>query len=163
MVVSDGAILPIGGTVDNTGSIAVGSTGDATSLEILVRGAMLTGGGSLTLSDHSANAVFGGDPSAILTNVDNTISGAGQLGQGSLTLDNQGTIDATGANALVIDTGANAIVNTGTLKASGAGGLVVDSALTGGGKAEIGVSSLEFAAGSDAAVSFDAGAAGTLK
>ena len=104
------------------------------------------------------------DPSAVLTNVDNIISGAGQLGGGSLTLDNQGLIDADGANALVIDTGANAIVNTGTLMASGAGGLVLASAVTGGGAAEIdGSSSLEFAAASDAQVSFDAGASGTLK
>ncbi len=164
MTVSDGAILPIGGTIDNTGTIAVNSTGDETDLEILVRGATLTGGGHLTLSDDGANVVFGGDPSAVLTNVDNIISGAGQLGDGSLTLDNQRIIDANGANALVIDTGANAVVNTGTLMASGAGGLVVQSAVTGGGAAEIdGSSSLEFAAASDAQVSFDAGASGTLK
>jgi large repetitive protein len=48
-----------------------------------------------------------------------------------LALDNEagGTIDATGANALVIDTGSNAVANSGTLEASGAGGLVIDSAL----------------------------------
>src|SRR5439155_17092802 len=41
---------------------------------------------------------------------------------------------------------------------------VVESALQGGGKAEIsGSSSIEFAAASDAAVSFDIGATGTLK
>ena len=166
MVVSDGAILPIGGTIDNTGTIAVGSTGAETDLEILVRGATLTGGGHLTLSDDSANVVFGGDPSAVLTNVDNIISGAGQLGGGSLTLDNEagGVIDADGANALVIDTGANVFSNTGTVRASGAGGLIVESAMTGGGKAEIGAgSSIEFAVASDARVNFDASAGGTLK
>jgi hypothetical protein len=89
-------------------------------------------------------------------------------------LHNEGTIAATGTNALVIDTGANAVVNTGLLKATGAGGLVVESAVAGdpimpgSGKAEIGVgSSIEFAQASDAAVSFDAGttsmAASTLK
>ena len=40
-----------------------------------------------------------------LTNVDNTISGAGQIGAGQMTLINEGTIIATGTNALVIDTG----------------------------------------------------------
>jgi hypothetical protein len=163
MSVSDGAILPVGGTIDNTGTIALNSTGDETDLEILVRGATLTGGGHLVLSDNSQNVVFGGDPSAVLDNVDNRVSGAGQLGAGSLTLHNEGVIDATGTNALVIDTGANAIVNTGTLVASAAGGLVVKSAMTGGGAAEIGgASSIEFGAASDAAVSFGEGASGRL-
>jgi hypothetical protein len=40
---------------------------------------------------------------------------AGQLGDGLLTLINEGTIDATGAHALVIDTGANVVLNSGTL------------------------------------------------
>lgn len=183
MSVGDGAVLPLGGTVDNTGTIALNSTGNESDLEILVRGATLEGGGALTLSDNSANVVFGGDPGAVLTNVDNTISGAGQLGAGTLTLDNGGVINATGTNALVIDTGANTVANSGTLEASGAGGLVVNSAVantgtlwanggnvtvegaaTGGGAARIsGGATLEFAAGSDAQASFDTGTAGTLK
>jgi hypothetical protein len=168
MSVGDGAILPLGGTVQNTGVIAINSTGNESDLEILVRGATLEGGGKVTLTDNSQNVIFGGDPSAVLDNVDNTISGAGQLGQGQLTLHNEGTIAATGTNALVIDTGANAVVNTGLLKATGAGGLVVDSAVAGdpampgSDKAEIGVgSSIEFAQASDAAVSFDAGTTST--
>jgi len=112
--------------------------------------------------------VFGGDTSAVLDNVNNTISGAGQLGGGALTLHNEGVIDASGTNAMVIDTGTNAVVNSGILRASGSGGLVVESAvtgdpLTGPGRAEIGNGSrLEFGAASDARVSFDNGAAGTL-
>jgi hypothetical protein len=46
MSVSDGALLPIGGTVNNTGTIAVNSTGDETDLEILVRGATLPAAGT---------------------------------------------------------------------------------------------------------------------
>jgi hypothetical protein len=61
--------------------------------------------------------------------VDNTISGAGQIGQGQLTLANQGTILADGTQALVIDTGASTVVNTGTLEATGAGGLTIASSL----------------------------------
>ena len=164
MTIGNGAILPIGGTIENSGTIALNSTDSESDLEILVRGATLTGGGQIMLSDNSQNVVFGGDASAVLDNVDNTISGAGQLGAGSLTLKNEGVIAATGSNALVLNTGANVITNTGTLAASGAGGLVVESALQGGGKAEIsGSSSIEFAAASDAAVSFDIGATGTLK
>ena len=62
-----------------------------------------------------------------LTNVDNTISGAGQLGDGVMILVNEGTIIATGTNSLEIDTGANTIVNSGTLESSGSGGLVINS------------------------------------
>jgi hypothetical protein len=144
------------------------------------------------LSDNSENVVTAADASALLTNVDNTISGAGQLGQGQLTLHNEagGTIDATGANALVIDTGANAAVNAGMLEASGASGLVIDNALQNSGtlwanggnvtaegavsaggagspgsdNARIsGQATLEFGAASDANVDFAAAALGMLK
>jgi hypothetical protein len=164
LTIGNGAILPVGGTINNTGTVALNAAGDETDLEILVRGATLTGGGQVILSDSSQNVVFSGDASAVLDNVDNTISGAGQVGNGQLTLKNEGVIEATGANALVIDTGSNAIVNTGTLAASGPGGLVVNSAVTGGGSAKIGDgSNLEFGAASDAKVDFDTGATGTLK
>src|SRR5204863_9619052 len=112
MTISDGAILPLGGTIVNAGTIMVGSAGYETDLEILVRGATLTGGGQLVLSDYSQNFVFGGDTSAVLDNVDNWISGAGHLGNGQMTLHNEGTIEATGWNALVIATLTNAIVKS---------------------------------------------------
>src|SRR5262249_20709784 len=72
MTGGDGAILPVGGTIENTGTIALNSTGDESDLEILVRGATLQGGGQVTLSDNSRNVVFGGAASAVLDNVDNT-------------------------------------------------------------------------------------------
>ena len=129
MVISDGAVLPLSGTVDNSGTIALNSTGDETDLQLIQNGITLQGGGQLTLSDSSANAIFGTDPSVTLTNVDNTISGAGQIGEGEMTLVNEGTIDATGTNALVLDTGNNVIDNSGTLEATGSGGLIVNSAV----------------------------------
>ncbi len=115
--------------MDNTGAIQISSTGNETAFEIIQHGLKLLGGGEVTLSDHSENVIFGSDPSVTLTNVDNTISGAGQLGDGQMTLVNEGTIVATGSNALVIDTGGNTIVNTGTLEATGSGGLVVHSSI----------------------------------
>ncbi len=183
MTVGDAAMLPLGGTIDNTGTIALGSTGDETDLEILVKGATLQGGGQVTLSDNGQNVIFGGAADAVLTNVDNTISGAGRLGDGQMTLVNDGTIDATGTNALVLDTGTNIITNSGTLEATGTGGLIVNSAVdnsgslsanggnltlngavTGNGTATIsGAATLEFGAASAEATSFAAGATGTLK
>ena len=134
MTISDGAMLPLSGMVNNTGTIALNATGDETDLELIQHGITLQGGGQLTLSDSSANVIFGTDPSVTLTNVDNTISGAGQLGEGQMTLVNEGTIDATGTNALVIDTGSNVITNAGTIEATGAGGLIINSAVDNSGQ-----------------------------
>ncbi|SIO49174.1 hypothetical protein SAMN05443247_06378 [Bradyrhizobium erythrophlei] len=183
MVISDGAILPLSGVVNNTGTIALNSTGDETDLELIQHGITLQGGGGLTLSDSGANAIFGTDPGVTFTNVDNTISGAGQLGEGQMTLVNEGTIDATGNNPLVVDTGSNIITNSGILEATGTGGLIVNSgvansgclladggnltfngAVTGNGSATIsGAATFEFAAASAENVSFAAGSTGTLK
>ena len=122
-------------------------------------------------------------PSVTLTNVDNTISGAGQLGAGQMTLVNDGTIVATGSNALIIDTGANAVINSGTLEAAGSGGLVIHADVensgllwanggnltvigdvSGDGSAKIdGIATIEFGAAFDENFTFDISAAGTLK
>ncbi|WP_057395707.1 beta strand repeat-containing protein, partial [Pseudomonas fluorescens] len=183
ITIADGAIMPFGGSIDNSGTIALGSTGRGTDLEILFRGATLTGGGQVVLSDSAQNVIFGGSTDTVLTNVDNTISGAGQLGAGQMMLVNSGLVLASGVNALVIDTGSNAVTNTGVLQASGSGGLVIESALVnsgslwandgnviihgdarGAGNATIsGSAMLEFGAASDQHVTFDSGAAGTLR
>ncbi|MGZ9739199.1 VCBS domain-containing protein [Pseudomonas sp. GNP012] len=183
LTIADGAIMPFGGSIDNSGTIALGSTGSEAELEILFRGATLTGGGQVVLSDSAHNVIFGGSADTVLTNADNTISGAGQLGAGQMMLVNSGLILASGVNALVIDTGSSAVTNTGVLQASGSGGLLIESALVnsgslwandgnitihgdaaGGGSATIsGSAMLEFAAASDQHVTFDSGAAGTLK
>jgi Ca2+-binding RTX toxin-like protein len=133
MTISDGAILPLGGVVDNSGTIALGSTGSETDLQVLVESLTLQGGGQLVMSDNDHNVILGGAASATLVNVDNTISGAGQIGAGQMTLVNHGTIVANGTHALVIDTGSNAVVNSGTLSATGAGGLVIAGALVNSG------------------------------
>jgi hypothetical protein len=181
MSIGDGAILPLGGIINNTGTIALNSMGDETDLE--VHGLTLQGGGRVILSDNTQNVIYGSGTNVSLTNLDNTISGAGQLGEGQLSLVNDATIDATGTNALVIDTGNNVIANAGTLEATGRGGLTVNSAVsnsgqiwadggnvdvqgaaTGNGTAMIsGSATLEFGATSAENTSFAAGAAGTLK
>jgi hypothetical protein len=80
----------------------------------------------------------------MLTNVDNIISGAGQLGDGQMTLVNEsaGVIDgnATG-HALVVDTGSNAVMNYGTIEATGGGELDINSNVNNAGILEVGVSS----------------------
>jgi hypothetical protein len=129
MVVSDGAMLPLGGTIDNSGTIALSSSGDQTELQIIGDDVTLQGGGQVILSDSSENMIVGANADATLTNVDNTISGAGQIGtgDGTLTLVNEaaGTIDANIAGGtLTLDTG-NTIVNAGLLEATNGGTLDV--------------------------------------
>jgi hypothetical protein len=180
--IGDGALLPLSGTVDNRGTIALNSAGSASELELIQHGITLQGGGQVVMSDNSANVIAGTASDVTLTNDDNTISGAGQLGQGVLNLVNDGTIIATGVNALLIDTGANLVVNAGTLEATGSGGLDIAGAVansgslmaeggnitihgdvTGSGTALIdGGATIEFGGASSATTSFTATATGTL-
>ncbi|MFD1981493.1 VCBS domain-containing protein [Mesorhizobium newzealandense] len=183
MTIGDGALLPLSGTINNTGLMSLDSAGNDTLLQLIQHGITLQGGGQIVLSDSDANVISGTAADVTLTNVDNTISGAGQLGGGLLGLNNQGTIIATGTHALVVDTGSSTIVNSGTLEATGSGGLTINSAVansgliwahggdvtiggqvTGDGDAIIGnMSQLEFHAASSADVIFGADAAGTLR
>lgn len=104
------------GTVSVAGRATVSIVGETT----------LSGGGTLALSDDASNILFGdfGD----LTNVDNTISGAGRLGVGQqigLINETAGVIDANQSHALIISV--SAVVNAGLIEATGAGGLVISS------------------------------------
>ncbi|WP_095051635.1 VCBS domain-containing protein [Pseudomonas sp. Irchel s3b2] len=129
LTISDGAIMPFGGSIQNSGTIELGSTGSETELEILFRGATLTGGGQVLLSDSAQNVIFGGSADTVLTNADNRISGAGQLGAGQMVLVNAGLILASGLNSLVLDTGSHTITNSGVLESTGEGGMTVASAV----------------------------------
>ena len=174
MTIGDGALLPLSGIVNNTGTIALDSAGSTTTLELIQHGITLEGGGRLTLSDSDQNFISSATAGVTLTNVDNTISGAGQIGDWQMTLVNSGTIIANGTHALLIDTGPNVVTNSGTLEATGSGGLIVNSdiansgliwadggnitingAVTGTGSALIsGASTLEFGAASSINVTF---------
>jgi hypothetical protein len=183
MNLGDGTMMPLSGDVENSGTIALNSAGSETHLLLIGKGITLQGGGHVTLSDSDANVITGTGAAVTLHNVDNTISGAGQIGAGQMTLVNEGSIIATGSNALVIDTGINAVHNSGTLEAAGSGGLhimsavdntgtlwangaelVVFGSVSGEGNGLIsGTGTLEFMSASSAHANFAADAAGTLK
>ena len=133
MTIGDGAMLPLSGIINNTGTIALNSAGNSTILELIENGITLQGGGQVTLSDSGENAISGTFPGITFTNVDNTISGAGQLGDWQTILLNEGTIVATGTHSLIIDTGSNVVINSGTLEATGSGGLIVNSDISNSG------------------------------
>ena len=78
-------------TINNTGQIfenQVSSSG-STQIRIASQTVTLTGAGQLTLSDNGLNEIFGNSGNNQLVNVNNVISGAGQLGAAQLTLINR--------------------------------------------------------------------------
>jgi hypothetical protein len=124
----DRTSLELIGTIDNTATIALNATTDTTELTIGQTGATLTGAGHVTLSDATGNTLAGQTSTAAFVNQDNTITGAGEFVD--MTLTNAGIIEATFAdNALTLNTG-NAIANNGFLEADG-GTLIIDDAVTG--------------------------------
>jgi hypothetical protein len=119
------------GTIINNGNIEVGipsgGTGGGTVLVMAPAGSpsqmTLTGGGTLTLDEYGIDFIdgTGGAVPTTFANVNNTIAGAGRIGDRGLILKNGGTVNATGGldgSSLVIDTGSRAITNTGTMKAT---------------------------------------------
>ena len=116
------------GTVELHGS----SASQLSTLE--VSDLTLTGGGTVNLNAYGtiAGAQTGADGGeAWLNNMSDTILGSGVIGaldgDTDLSLQNFGTIDATGgvAQTMTIDTGAQAIGNDGTIETTAAGGLTI--------------------------------------
>lgn len=119
------------GTIDNHGTIEISVN---INQPIFVN-ATFAGGGRIALSDNGNNLILANGGPSTLKNVDNVISGAGQIGSAELTLINQakGVIAATGHNPLIIDTGSHVITNAGTLQATGGGVLFVASGINNSG------------------------------
>lgn len=127
--INNNATLSVLGALVNAGAINLLSTNATTELTIGTPTLSLTGGGVITLSDNANNYIFGAAATDILDNVNNIISGSGQLGDASLTFINEaaGIVDATGGTALVINTAGELLKNSGLIEATGTGGLVVQS------------------------------------
>ncbi len=123
--VANGTSVLITGTVNNTGTIALNAAGNGADLAVIGTTA-LTGGGKVTLSNNTGNVIGSNGAAATLTNVSDTISRRGTIGDGHLILNNQGTINANGSLALVIGTGSNTVTNSGNMEATSTGGLDID-------------------------------------
>ncbi|SDP50916.1 Ig-like domain-containing protein [Afipia sp. GAS231] len=141
--------------IENAGTIELASTGDKTLLLFNQPFAILSGGGNVILDGDKgskegdeevkgAQDIIGGvaGPGFKTTNLenrDNTISGAGAIGQGDDALafknDEQGTVDANlNGQTLLIDLGANTTVNEGLFEATHGGKLEIASDLDNSGK-----------------------------
>jgi hypothetical protein len=129
-----GSSLTLDGAIHNTGRIGLASLASRpviTDLIIAADGVTLDGGGKIVTTKDAKNHIVGATGAATLTNVDNSILAAGELGGGKMTLINEtkGRIVALYNVGLTIDTGANVVVNAGIIDSRGAGGLVIKSAV----------------------------------
>jgi PEP-CTERM motif len=113
------------GTITNNGTIAMDAGNNTTDLHI--SGAViLSGGGSLSMSDSSNNRIYGSGTDTLTNSAGNTIQGSGQIGINNggdaFTLNNQGIINANQSTALSIAP-SKAVANSGTLEATSNGTL----------------------------------------
>ena len=113
-----------GATITNKGNINLNSTGSVTELVISAPSVTLTGGGTVTLSNSTGNYILGAATADTLTNQE-TIQGAGNIGNGSMTLVNSGTINSNGSAGMTLST-AGGTTNTGTIEATAGSKLTVN-------------------------------------
>ncbi len=130
IVVGGGETLTLEGTIVNNTTLNISGSGYTGQAAVLKTSGTttLTGKGTIALADVSGTGQSTSqvitDPVAsdTLDNVDNTISGYGEIGAGTMVLINEahGTIDASGGT-LIIDTGSNVVTNLGLAEATPTG------------------------------------------
>ena len=120
-----GARLDMAGILVNQGKVSIGSDGSAAALD-LQGDLLLEGGGTIVLGGAKTAMITSSLPHklAILTNLDNTISGAGVIGKGMAQIvnDQNGVILANGRKSLST---AAFMLNYGTLESAGKSELVL--------------------------------------
>jgi hypothetical protein len=141
--IGTGASVDLGTALTADGTILVDGTAGA-SYAVIDAPTITLAGGALVLADTGGtNIVTGGSTADALWNSGGVISGAGQLGDGQLEITNlsESTIEATGLDPLVIDTGkyseystTNSVVNEGVLESvnpgtDAVGGLTIADSL----------------------------------
>jgi hypothetical protein len=132
------SFLTINGTsIANAGSIIIDDTnGDAWLAIAVGQTVALTGGGTVTMDDTTgaaASLIQGGAGGATLTNVNNTIQGAGQLGFGNgLTIVNQagGVVNANQAGRVLYVNAFSGVSNQGLIEATSGGSLTFSLGVT---------------------------------
>jgi fibronectin-binding autotransporter adhesin len=134
-----GQTVNLNGTITNNGNIFLNTASYGITLNI-ASNTTLTGGGSVTMSNDGGNNISTGTPGTTLTNVNNTISGVGNIGNGSglnIINDASGIIDAnvSGGTLYIVpsnggSTPMGTTTNLGTLEASNGGILTVEDTVT---------------------------------
>ena len=126
----EGSTTSILGTINNKNNFQLNAGGGANSVLEIGSNVTLQGGGTVTMSNS------GGGGSAIidqaaggltLTNVNNTIQGAGIIGFNGLTVVNEATINANvSGQTLFLESISGGLTNTAILEASNGGTLYID-------------------------------------
>jgi hypothetical protein len=125
LIIDSGRNLNVyGPTLSNDGNITMNSSGTANTFLTLQNNVTLSGAGTLTmnLSGTGHNEIGPFIDPETLTN-QSTIEGAGIIGNGSLTLNNAGTINANSNGQTLILNGSGGVTNTNLLEASSGGTL----------------------------------------
>ena len=145
----------------NTGTIALASTGAATTLDVSFDDARFDGGGTISLSGSAENTIEG-PRRGFITNVDNTIVGSGSvigLGRGTAIINEAGgVIDADSKTPLFLKL--SKINNAGLIETTGKGHCMIAGVLenTGTLEANGGLITLKYGAGGSGSVIISAGA-----
>ena len=139
------ADLALTGTITNEGNVSVADGGSNTDI-VIGTAASLTGGGSVALNGPNSRIFDTSGANGVLTNVDNTIQGQGQLGANTIDFDNQlgGVVNAnvSGQSLTLNTSGSDGLSNTGVFRAENGGTLqVIDSGFTNEGIVDTGVDS----------------------
>ena len=110
-----------GTQIINNGQINV-SAGSSNALMFIWNNTTLSGAGTLTLSTSGGGGAYIGQQQGghTLTN-QSTIDGAGNIGDGGLTLNNQGTVNANTNGQILSLSSGTSYTNTGTLEATNGG------------------------------------------
>lgn len=134
ITVLNGSDFQLQETTSNSGEIIVNSTGSITDLEVDGLGALISGGGTITLSG-SSNARIQGATSSLMVS-SQTIQGQGQIGANSIaiTFDESALVDANSSGNMLTVDGSAAVsgtrfgtINNGILRASSGGILRLQS------------------------------------
>ncbi|MGB8543007.1 MAG: hypothetical protein WCD49_15360 [Candidatus Acidiferrales bacterium] len=124
------------GTITNNGTINLNSTANNTELVTSGGNVTLTGGGAIIMSaGNTNNMILAGAAGQMLTNVNNTISGTGQIGNGGGLLfvnDAGGTVDASGGTLTIApyNNTTGSTTNQGLLEATAGGTLLLENTVT---------------------------------
>ncbi len=135
LIVANNTALTVAGNISNAGQIQLVSA--ANEANLIISGAVTLSGGGALMMNLTGTQGSGSEPyiyqtdSGSLTNVNNTITGAGIIGYNGLVFTNQaaGVVDANDANGNNL-TFTNAATNQGLIEATGKGNLILTSTLT---------------------------------
>ena len=126
---ADGSTTTLLGTITNTSTIDLNSTGDTSTLSIGATSVTLSGTGKIILASNGKDVITGVSSSDTLHN-GNTIEGPGNIGDGVIGLVNTGTIETVAHQTgnTEIDAGTNGFNNQGTVEAVASTTLYIDNA-----------------------------------